>query len=69
MGDGLPGYTCPTIDRVKRTLRRLRDGGEVDPVEIGAALRDLEEVREANHQLREGYAKAAAPCGNKCRRR
>lgn len=58
MGDRLPGYTCPAIDRVKRTLRRLRDGGTPDPIEIEAALRDLEEVREANHQLREGFIAA-----------
>lgn len=58
MSDGLPGYTCPAIDRVKRALRRLRDGGDVDPVELASCLRELEELRAANTALRDGYTRA-----------
>lgn len=58
MSDGLPGYTCPTIDRCLRVVRRMRREGVGDPVELGSLLADLEQLREDNTRLREGYTSA-----------
>lgn len=58
MSDGLPGHTCPAIDRCLRVVRRMRREGVGDPVELGALLVDLEQLREDNTRLREGYAAA-----------
>ena len=59
MGDGLPGHTCPAIDDCKRVLRRMKRAGEGDPVEIDALLRQLEGLRAANTQLREGFSRVS----------
>lgn len=48
VSDGLPGYTCPTIDRCLRLIRRMRRDGIGDPVELGSLLVDLEQLREDN---------------------
>lgn len=55
-----PGATCPKIDAVQKSLRRLHwrvkhpdHGGEDDVLKQGLAL--LEEVREENRQMRKAY--------------
>jgi len=57
-----PGHTCPHIDRIRDVLDELHEhldsGGLETPVtkallgQIGCAIADLEEVREANTRLR-----------------
>ena len=57
-----PGHTCPTIDRLKSTLRRIEwwDKNRPDSTEnISELVREanslLEVVREDNKQMREAY--------------
>jgi len=64
MSDGLPGYTCPQIDAMKRKVRKVMSLIDHPTTPFSAVsrmqevLEGLEELRGANHQLREGYARA-----------
>lgn len=44
--------TCPTINLIKAFLEDLKDLDGVDQSELNWQLRALEEVRDANDQLR-----------------
>lgn len=58
VGDGLPGYTCPTIDAVLSGLRKLRRLGALDPFAFEDYRIALEGLRTSNTQLRDGYTAA-----------
>jgi hypothetical protein len=58
-----PGHTCPAIDRAQSALRRLAwrcanpDHQGITPGEVLAdGLKDLEQVREENKQMRAAMA-------------
>jgi len=59
----VPGYTCPTIDKAQRVLRRLawrvknRPETPEDEVQqlLAQGLALLETVREDNKQMRAAY--------------
>lgn len=59
----VPGFTCPTIDKAQRVLRRLawrvRNRPETSEDEVSVLLAQglalLETVREDNKQMRAAY--------------
>lgn len=65
----VPGFTCPTIDKTQRVLRRLawrvKNRPETPEDEVNALLAQglalLETVREDNKQMRAAYHAALQP--------
>lgn len=51
MSDNLPGWTCPDIEAVIKLLRKARKG-PLKEEELDKGLKLMEELRQANIQLR-----------------